>query len=504
MIKIDTENISLEEFVAIARNKVSFEFSHEYIENIKKARMLVEKFVNENRVIYGITTGFGDNVNHIIDTSDVEKLQINLVRSHACSVGEPLETELVRAIMLKMLLNAGTGYSGLSIETANIIKDLLNKDIAPFVPQEGSVAYLSVEGHIALTLIGEGKVYYKGKLVSSKECFKLEKINPIKLKSKEALSLLNGANSVTGIAIMSLYDSIMASKISDISAALSIEGLRSTIKVLDARLHKTKNHKEQQLCAANISKILKDSEIVSISINDKLQDAISIRSIPQMHGAAKRLINESYIAIIDEMKSCSDNPIILPEHDTAIMGGNFDGSYVGSHSDIICIASCMLAKISERRIDRLTNRHLSNLPAFLTLNPGINNGYMIPQYTASGLYSEMKVLSSPSSIDNVPTCASQEDTVTMAYFAALKSYKVVKKLQYILAIEIMLGIQATDLLSPYKRSTATEKVCSYIREKVPFLEDDRYIYPDMEFIFNNIRSGKILALVEDKVGKIEI
>ncbi|WP_097027103.1 HAL/PAL/TAL family ammonia-lyase [Clostridium peptidivorans] len=502
---LGSEDFTIEEFVAVARYGAKVRFSSEYCERVKKTKGLLEKFLKENRLIYGVTTGFGDNVRNVISPEDSEKLQTNIIRSHACAVGEPLEKEVVRAIQLMMLLNMGLGYSGASLGMLELLRDQLNNEVTPFAPGEGSVGYLGVEGHIALVLIGEGKAWYKGELLEGGEALSKAGLKPVKIQCKEGLSLLNGSTSVTAIAVLAIYNAIQATKVGDIAGALAYEALQGTLKACDKRIIDRKKHIEQSRTAENLLAILKDSEISKACINLKVQDCLALRQIPQMHGAVKRTLREAMVSIAEEMNSSSDNPIIFPQDDDgiALSGGNFDGSYVGIHADSACIAMGVLAKLSERKIDRLVNWHLSGYPSFLVKNPGLNNGYMIPQYTAAGLVGEIKVLSHPSSVDNISTSASQEDPVSLAYFASKKAYQVSKKLEYILAIEIMTEIQALDFIEDMKPSTVTKAVYDLVREKVPPVDQDRHFYPDIEYIKDLIHDGTLVKCVEDRIGSLK-
>lgn len=502
---LDSDDFTIEEFVAVARYDAVVHFSDEYCEGISKSRMLVEKFLKENRRIYGVTTGFGDNVHHIIPPDEAEKLQINIIRSHACSVGKPLDEEVVRGIQLMMLLNVGKGYSGVSLELVELIRNLLNKHVTPFAPGEGSVGYLSVEGQICLVLLGEGKAWYNGELLDGKEALQRANLKPVSIKCKEGLALLNGSTSVTAIAALAIYNGIQAAKIADIAGALAYETLKGTIKGLDKRLMGVKKHIEQRETAENLLAILDNSEIMEVCRDSKVQDAYVLRCMPHMHGAAKKTLKEAREAVCDEMNSCSDNPIIFPEGEDGLglMGGNFDGSYVGIHADSACIAMSVLAKLSERITDRLVNRHFSGYPSFLVKNPGLNNGYMIPQYTAAGIMGEMKILSHPSSVDSIPTSANQEDPVSLAYFASKKAYIASKKLEYILSIQIMTEVQALDFITDMKPSTAVKAVYDLVREKVPTVDEDRHFYPDIENINQMIHEGTLLRCVEDVVGEMK-
>lgn len=502
---VTEEGITIEEFIAVARYFAKVEFSEGFCARIKEARKMIEQFLAENRRIYGVTTGFGENVRYVISPEDANTLQKNIIRSHACSVGEPLEIEQVRAIQMMMILNTGKGHSGISFEMITMIKNLLNAGITPYAPGEGSVGYLAVEGHVTLVTIGEGKAYYKGKLVSGGEALAAEGLEPVRPGCKEGLSLLNGSTSPTALAILAVYDGINAAKAIDVISALSYEVLKGTIKGCDERVHSVKQHKEQQRTAKTIRTILKDSEIMEKHKDDKVQDAYILRCTPHFQGAAKKALRQSLDSIYEEMISVSDNPIIFDdgEEQTALMSGNFDGSYVGSAADYVCIAAGMLAKISERRTDRMVNRFFSNMPAFLVKNPGLNNGYMIPQYTAAGLVGEIRVLAHPSSVDSVPTCANQEDPVSMAYYAAKKACKAVNKLQYIAAIELMTAVQAMDFITDEKFASVSEELYKFVRETVPTVETDRFFGDDMENLYKMIHKEEFVDKAEELIGVLE-
>ena len=497
--------LSLHEVIAVARYSAKVSFTDTYCSRVKTSRGLIEKFLQEERAIYGVTTGFGSNVTEVISKSDAEILQRNIVRSHAVSVGEPLEKEVVRAIQLMILNHLGHGFSGVSLEVLELMSGLLNHDILPVVPGDGSVAYLAPEAHIALVLMGEGKAWHNGELLSGCDALEKAGLKPVILGCKEGLALISGTTSVTAIATLALYNAIQAVKTADISGAMSFESLKGTIKAFDLRLHSVKKHEEQGKTARNLVRILSGSEIVEQYKDYRLQDALSLRCIPQVHGAVKKVLKNTLENLMNEMQSTSDNPIIWPEGEDglALMGGNFDSSLVGMDADALCIAMANLAKITERRIDRLVNYHVSELPNFLVANPGLNNGYMIPQYTAAGLLNEIRVLAHPATIDNVSTCANQEDVVSFAYFAAKKAYQISKKLQYILAIELMLGTQALDFYETLNPSIVTGKVHQFIREKIPTVQEDRFFHPDIEIIFHYIQEGEIVTLVEELIGEIE-
>jgi len=491
---------SIEEFVAVARYSAKVSFSETYKNRVKKSRGLVERFLDENRLVYGVTTGFGDNVRHVISPQDAKELQVNIVRSHAVAVGEPLKREQVRAIQLMVLISLGKGFSGVRLELLELIAGLLNNEVVPFAPGEGSVGYLAVEGHLALVLLGEGKARVNGgEWVDGATALEQVGLQPTDLQCKEGLAMLNGTMSVTAIAILALYNAMQTASLADVAAALSLEALKGTIRAFDPRYHSIKAHKEQAQTARDIKAMLHDSQLIAENIDYRLQDAYSLRAIPQVHGASKRFIDHARENIENEIHSSGDNTIIYPLEDgdgIAISGANFDGSYIGMSADSLCVALANLAKISERRIDRMVNSHFSEMPAFLVRNPGLNSGYMILQYTAAGLYAEMKALSFPSSVDSFSTCANQEDLVSLAYNAAIKAYKVSEKLESVLAIELLVGCQALDFHDVHKASSVTKAVYDLVRSQVPVADNDRAFYSDMVSITEQVRSGEVLATVQ--------
>ncbi|WP_242960965.1 HAL/PAL/TAL family ammonia-lyase [Clostridium peptidivorans] len=497
--------INIEEFVAVARFGAKVEFSEVYYEKVKKSRNLVEKWIEEGRVMYGITTGFGALCTQVISSEETAKLQRNIVLSHSTSVGDPLSIEEVRATMLMVLQNVGQGYTGARIETMEMYSEFLNRGLTPFAPKEGSVGYLSPEAHMALVLIGEGKAYVNGELLEGREALKRVGLEPIELSSKEGLVLVSGTTSVTAIGALALYDMINSSKTADVIGAMTLEILKGTTRAFDERLMSVRPHEDQKNTAENVRKILGDSEVAKNFQNYRLQDALSLRCIPQLHGAAKKTLKDALKTIEIEMNSCCDNPIIWPEGDDgeAISGCNPDSSYVGLEMDSACIAATMIAKMSERRNNRLVDGSLSEYPWFLIKKPGLNSGLMIPQYTQAGLLNDMKILSHPSSVDGVPTCGNQEDYVAMGYNASKKARQIADKLEFILAIELLSVFQAQQFMEgELSRGSASKAVLDEIAKTVPVMEEDVYLYPHINTIRDLIHSGKVIELVEEKVGKL--
>lgn len=498
--------INIEDVVNVARYGYEVDFSQDYIERVNRCRKLVEKFSDEERAMYGITTGLGDNYNKFISKEERSIIQRNSVLSHATSLGESLNEECVRAIMFVMLQHMGSGHTGIKIETLEQIKNMLNNKITPVVPKHGSVGYLSIEGHIALVMIGEGKAKHNEEIVSGKTALESTNLKPLTLSSKEGLTLLSGTSSVTGITTLALYDAIVSAKTSDISGAMSFEVLKGNLMAMDDRLMKVRPHKNQISTGHNIREILKDSEIIKKYKNHRLQDALSLRCIPQLHGACKKIIEDSIETITTELNSSVDNPQIFEDGDdgVVIMGCNADGSYVGMAADVITIAVTNLMKMSERRIDRMLNRHISELPAFLNNNPGLNNGLMIAQYTAGGILGEMRILCHPATIDNIVTCANQEDYTSMGYNAALKSYEAINLSKYIIATEILCSTQALDFYKDLEPAKATKEVYNLVRKEVSFMAEDCNLNIPTEYIADLVKNNMIVKAVENIIGEVKL
>jgi len=504
-VVIGNEKLTIDALVAVARHGARVEFSEAFTQRVNHSRSLVERFLKEERVVYGMTTGFGSNCDRIIRPEDAVTLQKNILRSHACSVGEPLEKEVVRGIQLMMIMNMGQGFSGVRIETLNTLAAMLNKGVTPYAPGHGSVGYLSIEAHISLVLLGEGKAWFGGELLAGADALQAAGISPVELGCKEGLALVSGTTSVTALAALATHDAIQAARTADVIGAMSLEALRGTTRAFDPRLQSVRPHPDQGKTARNLLRILENSAIAETYRDHRLQDALSLRCMPQLHGAVKKTFRDAVGTLEVEMNSCCDNPIIYPEKDDgiALMGCNADGSYVGLEADSLCIAMTVLAKMSERRTDRLVNYHVSELPAFLIEKPGLNSGFMIMQYTAAGLLGEMRILSTPASIDNTPTCANQEDYVSMGYNAAKKAYDASRLLENILAIELLNAAQAIEFHQPLRPSPATTAVCHQVRQAIPRVEEDRFMHPDIDLATAMIHHGEILQVAESVVGTLE-
>lgn len=492
--------LSIEEFVAVARNHAQVEFSEEYKERVRNSRKIIEKCVDEARVVYGTTTGFGALVTQSISKDQAEKLQRNIIVTHSASVGEPFKEEEVRAIMLMVLQSLGRGVSGVRLELLERYRDFLNKNLVPYTPKEGSVGYLCAEGHIAATLIGEGRAYYQGELLDSKTALERAGFEPFVPSYKEGLALLNGTSSPTALAAIGIYDLERDIETADVIAALSFESLQGLIKAYDDRVLDCRPQKEMRETAQIIKAVLKDSQLLKAAEGTHVQDPLSLRCVPQLHGAVKKTFRDAWEAIELEINSCGDNPIVCgtPDDFDVFSNGNPDASYVGIEMDSACIAATAAAKMSERRNVRFLDEKLSSYPYFLVKNPGLNSGLMIPQYAQAGLLNDMKILSHPASVDSVTTSANQEDYVSMGYNACKKALQIRDNLEYILAIELFSAYQADQFLDKsQQRGEGSRKVLAYLKEQIPVMEHDLYLYPHLEKVKEMIHNGKILECIQE-------
>lgn len=499
-------SISLEEFVSVARHGAAVEFSDDYCRRVETSRRLVEGWVAEERVMYGVTTGFGALCTKAISKEEAAQLQENIVLSHSVSVGQPLSIEQVRGTLLMILQNLGQGYSGVRLEVLNRYKDFLNKGITPWAPGDGSVGYLSPEAHMALVLLGQGKAWYEGELLPGGEALQKAGLEPMELSSKEGLALVSGTTSSTAMAALALADLLNAARAADIIGSATLEACKGVMNAFDPRVMSVRPHPDQADTAENVRRILNGSKIIEKYKGTRVQDALSLRCIPQLHGAAKKTLRDARKTIEIEMNSCCDNPVLWPEEgkEDVISACNPDSSYVGIEMDSACIAATTLAKMSERRNNRLIDESLSGNPWFCIKTPGLNSGLMIPQYTQAGLLNQMRILSTPATIDNTPTCGNQEDYVAMGYNACKKAGSIAEKLEYVLAIELLSAYQTQQFMEPDEtRSPATDAVMQEIGKHVPVMEQDMFLHPHIEYLRDLIHSGRLVELVEDVIGTLK-
>ncbi len=471
---------------------------------VKKSHQYVKNVAGKSSPVYGINTGFGLLSDVRIPKQRLAELQINLLRSHACGVGAPLSAPETRAALLLRANTLVKGYSGVSPDLIQKLIAVLNSPIIPWIPEQGSVGAsgdLAPLAHMALVLIGEGKAYWNGKLVPGNTALAKAKIKPHVLKAKEGLALINGTQIMTAIGALSVFEARRLAKVADIAGALSLEAFRGTSKAFHPMVHKVRPHREQSLVAENMRKLLANSGIGKSHIDcGRVQDPYSFRCIPQVHGAARRLIENCVPILETEANSATDNPLVFSGE--VISGGNFHGEYVAMMLDTLAIGLSELANISDLRIQKMINPSMSGLPAFLTPDPGVNSGMMIVQVAAASLVSENKVLSHPASVDSIPTSADKEDHVSMGVTAARKARQVLTNATRVLAMELLCAAQGVDFLKPLKPGRGARAAYDCIRAHVSFAEVDRPFHEDIEIIEQLIRSGTLLSAVEHDLGEL--
>ena len=505
-IVLGVDGMTVQDLVAIARRGARTRLSEESEERIRKSRALVERWLKEGRVIYGVTTGFGALSDVIIPAKDARLLQRNILMSHAVGVGDILEEETVRAMMALRVKDLARGHAGIRLETVHMLTELLNRGILPLVPAKGSVGAsgdLAPQAHMALVLIGLGEAFHGGRKVSGAEALRACNLEPLHLEAAEGLALINGTQMATAIGGMAVHDAVELSLMADIAAAMSLEVLLGSRTEFDSRIHQARPHPGQMAAADNMQRIIQNSEIIS-SHKDcaRVQDAYTLRCSPQVHGASKDAIAYVKRVIETEMNSSTNNPLIFADDEEFLLGGNFHGQPVGLALDFLCMAIAELANISERRIERLVNPQLSGLPAFLVGEGGLNSGFMIAQYTAASLVSENKVLSHPASVDSIPTSANKEDHVPMSPIAARKCREVLKNAEYVIAIELLCGAQALDLFTNLKPGAGTLAAYRTIRNVVSHLEQDRILAYDIQAMMTLMKSGELMRAVEAVAGEL--
>lgn len=492
-------DITLEDVAAVSRNHQRVEISKRASERINFSRNSIEKMLSSEKAMYGINTGFGAMANVKISYDEINELQSNLVRSHSVGVGAILSEEDTRAMMLLRAFSLSKGYSGVRLEVVKHIVDLLNRDITPVVPSQGSVGSsgdLAPLAHAALAMMGEGNVIYKGKIMKAKEALDAEKIEPIKYMAKEGLAMTNGTQAMTAVMALNLYDAKVLFENALITASISIDALKGSTTPFDPRIHNLRPYEGQKYVAKKILDYMKKSEIRASHINcTKVQDAYSLRATPQVLGAVKDTLDYVEKILSIEMNSVTDNPLIFEED--VLSGGNFHGEPIALVADFFGIALSELASITERRIDRLVNPLVSGLPPFLASGKvGLNSGMMMWQYTAAALVSENKVLAHPASVDSIPTSAYQEDHVSMGTIAAIKARKILENTSKVVAIEAMLGSKAVRVHKPLKTGEKLEPLVDLVNSKTESTESDHYMGVEFEKILKLVKENDMRGMIE--------
>ena len=478
MIEIDGASLTLEQVEAVADgDEVALAPSTR--DRIDRARRFVEEIIAGGRVIYGINTGFGALSDVLIPPARLRELQVNLVRSHSCGVGEPLSERVVRAMILLRANVLAKGYSGCRAAVIETLIEMLNRRVHPVIPSRGSVGAsgdLAPLAHLALAAIGEGEAVYQGERMEGGEALSRAGIAPLTLEAKEGLALLNGTQAMTAAGGLALLTAERLADAADVTGAMSLEALKGTPVAFDHKVHAVRPHPGQVRSARRLRELIEGSEIREshrdAAVDPRVQDAYSLRCMPQVHGAVRDALVHARRILEIEINSATDNPLIFADAGEVISGGNFHGEPVALALDYAAVAVADLGTISERRVERLVNPDLSSLPAFLSPEPGTNSGMMIAQVAAVSLIAENNVLAHPASVTNLPTSANKEDHVSMGMTSALKFAHVVKNVEMILAIELMCAAQGLEFLKPLKPGPRLAEVYQRVRERVPPLERD--------------------------------
>lgn len=506
MIAVDGESLTIMDVVQVSRNYEKVSLSRDAVKGMEMSRKAVLEILSSGGLAYGINTGFGDLASVVIPEKELLDLQRNLVRSHRAGIGESLGEEHVRASMLLRANSLAKGHSGIRVLVVETLLEMLNKGVHPVVPEIGSVGAsgdLAPLAHIAAVMMGEGRCSLDGKVMTGGAGMKQAGIEPLRLEPKEGVALINGTSVMTGMACLIVHDSLNLVKAAQIAASMSFEALKSSPQPFDDRLGKVRPHKGQVTCARNMLRLLKGSEIIpSHEDCPKVQDAYTIRCIPQVIGPVMDAIDYARGIIETEMNSATDNPLVFPETGESISGGNFHGQPIAMATDHLSLAMCVLGSFSERRIARLVDSHLSGLPPFLTEKSGTHSGYMMAQCTAAALASENKTLAHPASADSIPTSAGQEDFVSMGMWAARKAALAVGNARNIVAIELLCAAQGLEFLKPLKPGKGALAAYNLIRRDVDRLDDDRPLTADVERLAALVEEGTINTEVEKQAGKL--
>ena len=513
-VTIDGFSLTFDEFIAVARYGAKVKIADSAMEAMTRSRELTEKISQERRVAYGITTGFGDFATVAVPEELSNKLSTNLILSHCTATGDPYSIEQVRGMMLLRANALCVGISGVRPLIVEMLVAMLNKSVTPHIPQKGSLGAsgdLAPLSHMGLVLLGKGMAYYEGRLISGKEAMDKAEIPALDtLVSKEGLGITNGTCAMTSVGALNLYDTLEAARLADLIASMSFIALTGQLTPFQERMHTARGHKGQIKVAKNMRLLTDDSALVKDSQGLRVQDAYSLRCIPQVHGAVRDSLDYIQEKVEIELNAVTDNPLIFPEDEAVISGGNFHGEPMALPFDFLGIACSELASISERRLERMVNAQLSNgLPRFLTVDGGINSGFMIVQYTAASMVSENKVLAHPASVDSIPSSANQEDFVSMGTTAARKSGQILENTRSVLAYELLTACQALDLrLKECKKDRdslppTVRKAFETVRREIQFMDCDREIRLDIEKIEELIRSGELSALLEEMLPEFE-
>ena len=497
MLELDGQALTLEQVAAVANGNLEAALSNSAKERMRASREVIERVIREGRIVYGVNTGFGKLSDVHISASELEQLQLNLVRSHSCGVGPPLSEQETRALMLLRANVLARGNSGCRTELVEALLEMLRRGVYAVIPEKGSVGAsgdLVPLAHLALSIIGEGESYYHAQRLPGGDALREAGITPVRLAAKEGLALLNGTQAMGAVGGLALYRARRLAALADLAGAMTLEALRGTPNAFDARIHEVRPHRGQTAAAAHLRSLLEDSEIrrSHLTNDPRVQDAYSLRCMPQVHGAVRDAIDHASRVVEIETGSATDNPLVFADSGDVISGGNFHGAPLGMVFDYAAIALTDLISIGERRIDRLVNPDVNEgLPPFLSSHPGLSSGYMLAQVCAVSLLSEAKVLAHPASIDNVPTSGDKEDHVSMGMTAALKLRQIVWNAEQVIAIELLAAAEGLDYRAPLRSSEPIERARSILRGIVPHLIEDRPLSFDIQKAAKAIETGAL-------------
>jgi histidine ammonia-lyase len=518
-VRIDGEHLSIDEVVRVAQawrkpETATIELAGGTRELVRRAQEAVERFVAQRRIVYGVTTGFGCFKDRVIPPDQVAQLQRNIVMSHSVGVGELLDQATVRALMLVRANTLARGHSGIREETLDALIAMINRGVYPCIPCKGSLGAsgdLAPLAHMALVMIGEGEAFYRGERLPGGEAMRRAGLSDVKLGAKEGLALTNGTAMMAAVAALVISAAQRLARAADIAGAMSLEALHGTPRAFDAVIHTHRPHPGQGKCAKYVRRLIEESQFLRDEDPLDVQDAYTLRCIPQVHGAVRDTIEYAFRVIEIELNSTTDNPLIFFSDDGdpfCVSAGNFHGEPIALVMDFLAIALTDLGNMSERRLTRLTDdaSNRGTLPAFLISHGGLNSGFMLAQYTAAALTSENKVLAHPASVDTIPTSANMEDHVSMGPIAARQAQEILRNVEYIIAIELLAAAQGIDFRSqimggPREMGRGTRVAYELIRRRVPFLERDAIMYPYIESLWELVNTGELVEAVDAALSR---
>jgi histidine ammonia-lyase len=505
VILLNGHSLTIEDVVAIARDRHPVELHPDAIERINKCRALLERKIRSREIMYGVNTGIGELSEVVLTPEQVEKYQKYLLYSHAAGCGEPCNEENVRAAMLSRLNTHCWGHSGIRLEVVRTQQEMINRGVTPVVCQKGSVGAcgdLSPMAQMAITLMGEGEVFYNGKRLPAMDGMAQAGIPTIAFRERDGLAAINGSNFISGIACLELYDAERWLRTQEIALAMTLEALNANMQAFDHRIHLVRGYPGAQECAENIRKLTDGSELLKLP-GKKVQDAYSLRSSPQVIGAAREAFKWIRYMLEIELNHAADNPTFFPDEELVLTGANFQGTPMAFALELLGMSVTTVAALSERRLNRLMNPHLSmGLPAFLTKGAGMFSGLMLTQYTAGALVCENRVLSHPAATGSIPAAADQEDFVSMGMTTAIKTRQIIENAWYVVAIELMAAAQAFEFRFPVKPAPATQAAYQVIRSHVKKLDQDRPLFEDINRLADVAKHGTILEDVKQVAAEL--